>query len=106
MRRDSFQIRQAEPQDLPQIIALDQTIFGPLGTDEAPEIIRARQAVFPQGFFILEAEGQFAGYACAEKWTERGEPALNTDPRSSHDPQGPVFCITTLHLRRLFSNGV
>ncbi len=97
-----YSLRLAQPSDLPTIIQLDQTIFGPLGTAESPEIIAARLAVFPAGFFVLEqvqANGtEFVGYGCSEKWLHERDPALDDDPHLTHQPNGPIFCITTIAL--------
>jgi ribosomal protein S18 acetylase RimI-like enzyme len=97
-------VRAAQASDLPQIIALDQAIFGWYGADEDPAVIRARLAVFPAGFIVLEEvreeAGALVGYASAEKWTTAREPALDEDPHLTHDPAGRIFCITTLAVQK------
>ena len=98
----TYTLRPALPNHLPTIVHLDQTIFGPLGTAEAPEIIAARLAVFPAGFFVLEhtAErgGEFVGYGCSEKWLHERDPALDDNPHETHHANGRIFCITTIAL--------
>lgn len=96
------QLRPAQLTDLPQIIALDQQIFGTYGADESPAVIAARLAVFPPGCVVLTEEmGQgdtetILGYLTTEKWTELREPALDEDPRLTHQPTGAILNITTL----------
>jgi hypothetical protein len=52
MNQEVTTLRPATATDLPQIIALDQAIFGAYGADEDPAIIQARLAVFPQGCLV------------------------------------------------------
>lgn len=95
-------LRQATAADLPQIIALDQTIFGGYGADEEPAVIAARLAVFPTGCVVLvetAAQGEespLLGYLTTEKWHTLREPALDEDPRLTHQPAGTILNITTL----------
>lgn len=94
-------MRPATLADWPGITALDQKIFGAYGAQEEPAIIRSRLATFPQGCTVLESvrgsEPPFiAGYLTTEKWAELREPALDEDPRESHQPDGRVLNITTL----------
>lgn len=95
-------IRQATVTDLPQIIALDQAIFGVYGADEDPAVIAARIAVFPVGCVVLEespisgAAPHLLGYLTTEKWDTLREPALDEDPWLTHRPTGSVLNITTL----------
>lgn len=95
-------LRPATTADLPQIIALDQEIFGTYGADESPEVIAARLAVFPTGCVVLakatvqgDAE-PILGYLTTEKWATLREPALDEDPRLTHQPAGTILNITTL----------
>jgi ribosomal protein S18 acetylase RimI-like enzyme len=96
------QLRPATPTDLPQIIALDQQIFGGYGADESPAVIVARLAVFPAGCVVLtDAAAQsetetIVGYLTTEKWATIREPALDEDPRLTHQPSGTILNITTL----------
>ena len=95
-------LRPATAADLPQIIALDQTIFGGYGADEDPAVIAARLAVFPTGCVVLvetgaqEAGAPLLGYLTTEKWLTLREPALDEDPRLTHQPAGTILNITTL----------
>ena len=88
--------------DLPQIIALDQEIFGGYGADESPAVIAARLALFPAGCIVLTdaaAQGEtetIVGYLTTEKWATIREPALDEDPRLTHQPSGTILNITTL----------
>lgn len=95
-------LRLATTADLRQIIALDQQIFGGYGADESPAVIAARLAVFPAGCVVLvEEAGQgdtapILGYLTTEKWRQLREPALDEDPRLTHQPTGTILNITTL----------
>lgn len=94
-------IRQATAADLPPIIALDQAIFGDYGADEDPAVIAARLEIFPEGCVVLvEPETPQAlpllGYLTMEKWHTLREPALDEDPRLTHQPTGTILNITTL----------
>ena len=97
-----FSIRPANRADLPQVIQLDSAAFSPYGTAESPDVIRARQQVFPAGFVVAEADGRIIGYGSAEKWREVREPGLDEDPRVTHVPDGPVFCITGMAVEEAF----
>ena len=95
-------LRPATVADLPQIIALDQIIFGGYGADEEPAVIAARLAVFPDGCVVLveptipDATASLLGYLTTEKWHTLREPALDEDPRLTHQPTGTILNITTL----------
>lgn len=95
-------IRQATMTDLPQILALDQAIFGGYGAEESPAVIQARLEVFPVGCVVLVepiatgSQAQVLGYLTTEKWATMREPALDEDPRSTHQPLGTILNITTL----------
>lgn len=95
-------LRPAITTDLPQIIALDQQIFGGYGADESPAVIAARLTVFPAGCVVLtenpaqEGTGAILGYLTTEKWAALREPALDEDPRLTHQPDGALLNITTL----------
>ena len=95
-------LRPATATDLPQIIALDQEIFGGYGADESPAVIASRLALFPAGCVVLTdaaAQGEtetIVGYLTTEKWATLREPALDEDPRLTHEPSGTILNITTL----------
>ncbi len=97
----SIVLRPAALVDLPQIVALDQEIFGSYGAEESPTVIEARLTVFPEGCVVLEdqpldSELTIVGYLTTEKWAEAREPALDEDPYQTHQPNGTVLNITTL----------
>jgi ribosomal protein S18 acetylase RimI-like enzyme/tetratricopeptide (TPR) repeat protein len=103
-------LRPATLADLPQIIALDQAIFGPYGADEEPATIRARLELFPAGCIVLEERteegkpGAILGYLTTEKWATPREPALDEDPYITHDPNGRILNITTLAVHPAHQN--
>jgi ribosomal protein S18 acetylase RimI-like enzyme len=106
----TLRIRPATAADLPQIIALDQEIFGAYGANEDPAIIRARLKVFPEGCLVLEewsTVGQpinLLGYLTTEKWEAIREPALDEDPHTTHMPDGQILNITTLVIAHAYQN--
>lgn len=95
-------IRQATAVDLPQILALDQEIFGGYGGDESPVVIAARLEVFPPGCVVLVetlTQGEASlllGYLTTEKWCTLRDPVLDEDPWLTHQPTGTILNITTL----------
>ncbi len=98
-------LRQATVADWAALVTLDQLIFGSYGAQEDPETIRARLAIFPAGCAVLEeteltlthaTHQQILGYLTTEKWATLREPALDEDPRQTHQPQGQILNITTL----------
>ncbi|MEZ4863958.1 MAG: N-acetyltransferase [Caldilineaceae bacterium] len=103
-------IRPATQADLPQIIALDQEIFGAYGADESSAVIQARLEVFPAGCAVVqetEAAGSLyplLGYLTTEKWSALREPTLDEDPKESHQAQGTVLNITTLAINPAYQN--
>lgn len=99
-------IRQATLTDLPQIIAMDQEVFGSYGAQEKPAVIRGRLEVFPAGCAVLETtEAQeFVGYLTTEKWEKVREPVLDEDPHQTHKPNGRILCVTTFCIGPKFQN--
>lgn len=98
---DPYRMRLATLDDWPVIVAWDLEIFGWYGAQEEPEIVRNRLLTFPQGCALLERHSDserpcIAGYLTTEKWAALREPALDEDPRASHQPDGRVLNITTL----------
>jgi len=94
-------IRPATLNDLDQMFALDQEIFGAYGADESTEVIQARIEIFPEGCAILEKQevdgsATFLGYLTTEKWIHEREPTLDIPPQITHHPEGHILCITTL----------
>lgn len=100
MTNTPFLIRLALPADLPQVAAIDYEAFSPYGTAESPDIFSARLSTFPDGFIVLESQGIVLGYGSSEKWLEEREPGLNEDPFDTHHPNGRIFCITAMAVRR------
>jgi len=88
--------------DLPSVVDLDYEAFSPYGTTEDPRIFTARFKVFPQGFIVAEQNGIVVDYACSEKWMSDREPTLDENPENTHSPDGTVFCITGMAVRRAY----
>ena len=95
-------VRNAREQDIPAVVEIDLEAFGPYGTAEKKETFRNRLEAFPNGFVILVAENEIAGYGCSEKWLEEREPGLDENPFVTHKPDGRILCITGLTVRKKF----
>ena len=95
-------VRNAREQDIPAVVEIDGEAFVPYGTDEKPETFHKRLAAFPNGFVVLVAENEIAGYGCSEKWLLEREPGLDEDPSITHQPDGRIFCITAMAVKTKF----
>lgn len=95
-----FMIRTALESDIPSIVDIDFEAFSPYGTAEEPEIFAKRLAAFPDGFVVAEAQGQIIGYGASERWDQEREPVMNEDPALTHRPQGKIFCVTGMAVRK------
>lgn len=92
-------VRNAREQDIPAVAEIDAEAFAPYGTGETLETFQHRLTVFPNGFIILVAENEVAGYGCSEKWLTERDPGLDEDPFVTHQPDGRIFCITGIAVR-------
>lgn len=63
----SHLIRQAQPRDIPVIMSLEHEAFSP-DCWENEEVYISRMKVFPQGFLVIEEDGEFAGTITSEIW--------------------------------------
>ena len=54
-------IRNAEPQDVEEIIRIEAVCFPPAEAAQ-PGDVRARYAAFPENFFVFEQDGRIAGF--------------------------------------------
>ena len=95
-------VRNAREQDIPAVVEIDSEAFSPYGTAEVPETFQGRLRAFPNGFIILVAENEIAGYGCSEKWLTEREPGLDENPLVTHQPDGKIFCITAMAVRVTF----
>ncbi len=95
-------VRNAREQDLPAVVDIDREAFAPYGTTEKNETLKTRLEAFPNGFVVLVAENEIAGYGCSEKWLVEREPSLDENPFVTHQPDGRIFCITALAVRKKF----
>jgi ribosomal protein S18 acetylase RimI-like enzyme len=92
-------IRNVRDQDISAVAEIDTEAFSPYGTAEKPETFQLRMTAFPDGFIILIAENEIAAFGCSEKWLTEREPALDENPRVSHQPEGRIFCITAMAVK-------
>ncbi|HSB02364.1 MAG TPA: GNAT family N-acetyltransferase [Anaerolineales bacterium] len=92
-------IRNARDQDIPAVVEIDREAFSPYGTAEKPETFPLRLTAFPDGFIILVAENEIAGFGSSEKWLTEHEPSLDENPSVTHQLEGRVLCITAMAVR-------
>jgi ribosomal protein S18 acetylase RimI-like enzyme len=95
-------IRNARDQDLPAVAEIDAEAFAAYGTAEKPETFQHRLKAFPNGFIILVAENEIAAYGCSEKWLKEREPSLDENPLITHQPDGRIFCITAMAVKKKY----
>jgi len=95
-------VRNARDQDLPAVVEIDTEAFTPYGTTENPETFQLRLRAFPDGFIILVADNEIAAYGCSEKWLTEREPALDEDPRLTHQLDGRILCITGMAVKKKY----
>lgn len=99
---DLVMIRNAREQDIPAVVEIDSEAFAPYGTAEKKETFQNRLVAFPNGFMILVAENEIAGYGCSERWLVEREPGLDENPMITHQPDGRIFCITAMAIKKKF----
>lgn len=92
-------IRNARDQDISAVAEIDAEVFSPYGTAETPETFQLRLTAFPNGFIILVADNEIAAYGCSEKWLTEREPGLDENPLTTHQPDGRIFCITSMAVK-------
>jgi N-acetylglutamate synthase-like GNAT family acetyltransferase len=95
-------VRNAREQDLSAVAEIDAEAFSPYGTAEKLETFEHRLTAFPNGFIILVAENEIAGYGCSEKWMTEREPRLDENCMLTHQLDGRIFCITAMAVRKKF----
>ena len=95
-------IRNARDQDISAVAEIDAEAFSPYGTAEKPETFQLRLTAFPDGFVILIAENEIAGYGCSEKWLIEREPSLDENPMVTHQPDGRILCITAMAVKKKY----
>ena len=100
----SVLVRNARDQDIPAVAEIDAEAFSPYGTTEKPETFQLRLTAFPNGFIILVAENEIAGYGCSEKWSTEREPGLDQNPFLAHQPDGRIFCITGMAVKKKYQS--
>jgi ribosomal protein S18 acetylase RimI-like enzyme len=95
-------IRNTREQDIPTVVEIDNEAFAAQGTAEKPDTLRNRLTAFPNGFVTLVAENEIAGFGCSEKWLEERQPGLDQNPLITHQPDGRIFCITAMAVKKKF----
>ena len=91
-------VRNARDQDIPTVAQIDAEAFP--GAAEKLETFQQRLRAFPDGFPILVAGNEIAGYGCSEKWLAEDEQGRSENPLASHKPEGRIFCITALAVKK------
>jgi ribosomal protein S18 acetylase RimI-like enzyme len=95
-------VRNAREQDIPAVAEIDAEAFSPYGTVEGPETFQLRLTAFPNGFIILVADHEIAAFGCAEKWMTEREPGSDENASATHQPDGRIFCITTMAVKKKY----
>lgn len=95
-------VRNAREQDISAVVEIDTEAFSPYGTAEKPETFQLRLTAFPNGFIILVTDNEIAAYGCSEKWLTEREPGLDENPMATHQPDGRIFCITAMAVKKKF----
>ena len=95
-------VRNARDQDIPVVAEIDGESFSTYGTAETQETFQQRLTAFQNGFIILVAENEIAGYGCTEKWLTEREPGLDENAMLTHQPDGRILCITSLAVKMKF----
>ena len=95
-------VRNARDQDIPAVAEIHAEVFSAYGTVEKPETLQLRLAAFPDGFIILVADNEVAGYGCSEKWLTERQPGLDENPAATHQPDGSILCITGMAVKKKY----
>ena len=95
-------VRNARDQDISAVAEIDTEAFSPYGTVEKPETFQLRLTAFPNGFIILVADNEIAAFGCSEKWLTEREPGLDENPLTTHQPDGRIFCITAMAVKKKY----
>jgi len=95
-------VRNARDQDISAVVEIDTEAFSPYGTVEKPETFQLRLTAFPNGFIILVADNEIAAFGCSEKWLTEHEPGLDENPLTTHQPDGRIFCITAMAVKKKY----
>lgn len=86
MTKSRLSWRQAKASDLPDIASVGNRIHD--GLHEQPEVFAEKFRLFPEGCFVLESEGELAGYGLSHPWRLHQIPPLNALLESlPHAPQ-------------------
>jgi len=95
-------VRNARDQDISAVVEIDTEEFSSYGIAENPETFQRRLTAFPNGFIILVADNEIAAFGCSEKWLTEREPGLDENPLTTHQPDGRIFCITALAVKKKY----
>lgn len=95
-------VRNAREQDIPAVAEIDAEAFPSHETTETLQTFQKRLTAFPNGFIILVADNEIAAYGCSEKWLDEHGPGPDEDPLASHQPDGRIFYITNLAVKKKY----
>jgi ribosomal protein S18 acetylase RimI-like enzyme len=95
-------VRNAREQDIPAVAEIDAEVFSPDEADASPQKFQERLTAFPNGFIILVAGNEIAGYGCSEKWLDEHEPQPGQPPLAAHKPDGRIFFIAALAVQKKY----
>ena len=95
-------VRNAREQDIPAVLEIEAEAASASQTESTLERFQQRLRVFPNGFIILVADNEIAGYGHSEKWLDEHEPQPDLSPMATHQPDGRIFFITALAVKKKF----
>lgn len=90
--RRPYLVRHARPEDLPELVRLEEACW-PVTLRASPERIARRVDFYPQGQFILELDGRVAGVIYSQRIIEITQLGGLPDVEAEmlHPPNGPVL---------------
>ena len=91
-------IRQVRLSDVVTISAIEQQCFSPSEAG-AIEVLRRRAALYPEGFLVVERDGQVIGYANSGATDSDDISAAPLKHLIGHDPDGRNLAIFGLAVR-------
>ncbi|MGZ5561806.1 MAG: hypothetical protein ACXWER_04805, partial [Halobacteriota archaeon] len=75
-------IKQANYDDISEIVELDKQAFGNQGISK--ETMESQIKIFPEGIFIAKENDKIIGVICCERFEKEKFPPYNHDVRKTH----------------------
>ena len=93
-----YTIRNVRPEDFEQVAEIERLGF-PAAEAASPEDLKKRMEVFPESFFVAEAEGKLIGFVDGACSDEIALPDSAYHDLSQHRPEGICQQIFGLNVR-------